>query len=75
MGLIHVNSLPQAKGGRTRGKQVYLGGWETEVEAAEAYDKAAIKYWGQEASLNASASSHDKLKAITAYISEDTKLR
>ena len=44
----------QGRGGRARGKQIYLGGWQTEEEAAEAYDTAAMKYWGTEASLNAS---------------------
>ena len=42
----------QGKGGRSRGKQVYLGGWENENAAARAYDLAAIAFWHSDAVLN-----------------------
>ena len=38
--------------GRTRGRQIYLGGYFTELDAATSYDKAAIKLWGEKANLN-----------------------
>ena len=34
------------------GKQVYLGGFENENQAALAYDLAALKFRGKEATLN-----------------------
>ncbi|KAK9277613.1 hypothetical protein L1049_007159 [Liquidambar formosana] len=49
--------------GRTRkGKQVYLGGYETAEEAARAHDLTALKYWGSSASakLNFPISNYEK---------------
>jgi hypothetical protein len=34
------------------GKHIYLGQYDSEIEAAKAYDRAAIKYFGRFAKLN-----------------------
>ncbi|KAL6767365.1 hypothetical protein ACKKBF_B34985 [Auxenochlorella protothecoides x Auxenochlorella symbiontica] len=42
----------KGKGGRTRGRQVYLGGYTSEEEAARAYDLAALAFLGAAAAIN-----------------------
>ncbi|XP_042481851.1 uncharacterized protein LOC122062336 [Macadamia integrifolia] len=37
------------EGRKRKGKQVYLGGYESETEAARAYDLTVLKYWGPKA--------------------------
>lgn len=37
--------------------QTYLGGYSCETEAARAYDRAALVYWGNKGFTNVSAAS------------------
>jgi len=37
---------------RVKGKTIHLGWYETQEEAARAYDKAALKYYGAFACIN-----------------------
>ena len=50
------------------GKQVYLGGYDLEEHAAEAYDLAAIKLKGEDAKLNFPPEKYTKFKALVSRL-------
>ncbi|XP_020089963.1 AP2-like ethylene-responsive transcription factor AIL7 isoform X2 [Ananas comosus] len=50
----------RVEGRRRKGKQVYLGSYDTEEKAARAYDLAALKYWGASTKLNFPVSEYEK---------------
>ncbi|KAL3527553.1 hypothetical protein ACH5RR_012209 [Cinchona calisaya] len=48
------------EGQARKGRQVYLGGYDKEEKAARAYDLAALKYWGTNATTNCPVSNYTK---------------
>ncbi|XP_075500309.1 AP2-like ethylene-responsive transcription factor AIL7 [Primulina tabacum] len=48
------------EGQARKGRQVYLGGYDKEEKAARAYDLAALKYWGHNATTNFPISHYTK---------------
>ena len=53
------------------GKQVYLGGWADEKEAAAAYDQACLKFRGTAAELNFDAGNYRQTLETGSKLSED----
>jgi AP2-like factor (ANT lineage) len=54
-------------GQRKKGRQVYLGGYASEAEAARAYDVCAIKYWGDAAHLNFDRGEYGEAEVAEIY--------
>eukprot|EP00198_Chlamydomonas_reinhardtii_P002640 XP_001691976.1 predicted protein [Chlamydomonas reinhardtii] len=50
---------------------VYLGGYLTELDAAEAYDMAALVYWGEAATLNFPKEHYDCRRAELSTLDKD----
>lgn len=47
-----ANMMTHPGSSRTRGKQLYVGCFDTAIEAAKSYDKASISAFGKDAKLN-----------------------
>ena len=52
-------NFPEARANRRKGKQFYLGSWDTPAEAARAHDLMAINVYGRSANLNFDESTYD----------------
>ncbi|XP_047082535.1 AP2-like ethylene-responsive transcription factor BBM1 [Lolium rigidum] len=65
------DSTCRVEGRRRKGRQVYLGSYDTEKKAARAYDVAALKYWGLNTKLNFPISEYEKELADTKDMSPE----
>lgn len=57
--------------GRSKGRQVYIGGFDNEEEAARAYDKASVAYLGPNAPTNFAISDYEDFIAELEKSSRD----
>ncbi|GLC52380.1 hypothetical protein PLESTB_000622800 [Pleodorina starrii] len=62
---------PRKTGGRRFGKQVYLGGFTSELWAAVAYDLAAIVFWSEKAQTNFPMEEYRAHMAFLSTLSEE----
>nr|BAJ86627.1 predicted protein [Hordeum vulgare subsp. vulgare] len=59
---------------KKKGRQVYLGAYDTEEAAARAYDLAALKYWGPETTLNFTVDEYAKERSEMEAVSREEYL-
>ncbi|GLJ50099.1 hypothetical protein SUGI_1065610 [Cryptomeria japonica] len=57
----HLWDNSEKRAGQSRkGRQVYLGGYDTEEKAARAYDMASLKFWGRSTATNFPHAEYEK---------------